>query len=182
MNATIDCPLDSVVAQSGNGTDLHHHDVMASKQELLCGKSGSNLDATSNLLFHEIDEADVKQSDENTFSGGPLANASGETLVNANGVLLNNNGHSLIVSEATVSHCSYGQNLSNSDMVTVIQKRNDEISDPIDSAKRDLKNTRYTLADITRMKGNNGPKLYQNHAQQPDTIHGYKDSKGEKQP
>ena len=129
-------------------------------------------------MFHaveEIDEADVKQSNENMFSGGPLANA--------NGVSLHNNGQSLNVSEATVSHCSSGQNLSNSsDMVTVIQKRNDEISDPIDSAKRDLKNTRYTLADITRMKGNNGPKLYQNHAQQPDTIHGYKDSKGEKQP
>jgi len=44
------------VAQSGNGTYLHHHDVMASKQELLCGNGGSNLDATSNLVFHAVKE------------------------------------------------------------------------------------------------------------------------------
>ena len=42
LNATIDCPLDSVVAQSGNGTDLRHDDAMASKQELLHGNSGLN--------------------------------------------------------------------------------------------------------------------------------------------
>ena len=44
-------------------------------------------------------------------------------------------------------------------ILTVIQKRNDEISNPIDSAKRDLEKTRYTLADIKRMKGYNGPSI-----------------------
>ena len=65
-------------------------------------------------------------------------------------------------------------------MVTVIHKRNDEISDPIDFAKSlDLENTRYILADIRRMKGNNGPSIVTESCSSQIKFTDVKTAKGE---